>query len=201
MNSQLATVLAVISAQLDNLIQTTESYNQTLNRIITKVEKKSENTNSPMNLYTSNELIQIIVANDRLKKGITVIRLNPKRIKHENPTPPVATHMIKESRDRDYSKLSPTIKCYKCQGYGHVAANCPTPVKAPQVREPPVTNSEPLPPLLPTSPSSLPLLLTPTVIVCSGHQHLPPLLLTPTPMITELVDVLSEELICHVEES
>ena len=42
---------------------------------------------------------------------------------------------------------------------------------------------------------------TPTVIVCSGRQHLPPLLLTPIPMITELADVLSEEPICLVEES
>ena len=31
--------------------------------------------------------------------------------------------------DREFSKLTPIIKCYKCQGYGHVAANCPTPVK------------------------------------------------------------------------
>ena len=42
---------------------------------------------------------------------------------------------------------------------------------------------------------------TPTVIVYYGRQHLPPLLPTPTPMITELVDVLSEEPICHVKES
>jgi len=155
MNFQLATTLAAISAQLDNLIQATESSNQTLDRIITKVEKKSDNT----------------------------------------------TSVIKESSDRDYSKLSLTIKCYKCQGYGHVAANCPTPIKVAHVREPPLTNSEPLPPLLPTPPSSLSLLSTPTVIVCYGRQHLPPLLPTPTPMITELVDVLSEEPICHVKES
>ena len=31
--------------------------------------------------------------------------------------------------DREFSKLAPAIKCYKCQGYGHVAANYPTPVK------------------------------------------------------------------------
>ena len=155
MNFQLATALAAISAQLDNLIQATESSNQTLDRIITKVEKKSDNT----------------------------------------------TSVIKESSDRDYSKLSPTIKCYKCQGYGHVAANCPTLIKVAQVRKPPVINSEPLPLLLPTPPSPLYLLSTPTVIVCSDRQHLPPLLPTPTPMITELVDVLSEEPICQAEES
>ena len=160
MNSQLATALAAISAQLDNLIQITESSNQTLDRIITKVEKKPE-----------------------------------------NPTLLVATPVIKESSDRDYSKLSPTIKCYKCQGYGHVAANCPTPVKVHQVREPPVTNSELLPPLLSTPPSPLPLLSTPTVIVCFDRRPLPLLLPTPSPVITEIVDVLSEEPICQVEES
>ena len=96
MDSQLATTLAAISAQLDNLIQITESYNHTLDRIITKVEKKSDNTSSPVNPYTSNELIQTVVANDRLKKGIPVIRLDPKRIKSENPTLPVTTPVIKE---------------------------------------------------------------------------------------------------------
>jgi len=114
MDSQLATALVAISAQLDNLIQTTESSNQTLNRIITKVEKKSDNAISPVNPYNSNELVQIIVGNDRLKKVIPVIRLDPKRIKPKNPTLLVATPVIKESSDRDYSKLSLTIKCYKC---------------------------------------------------------------------------------------
>jgi len=102
--------------------------------------------------------------------------------------------MIKESSDRDFSKLSPTIKRYKCQGYGHVAATCPTPVKVAQVRELPVTNPEPLPPLLQTQPSSLPLLSTPTVIVYFDRRLLPPLLLTPSPVIAELIEVLSEDL-------
>ena len=31
--------------------------------------------------------------------------------------------------DREFSQLTPTIKCYKCQEYGHVAANCPSPIK------------------------------------------------------------------------
>jgi len=129
-----------------------------------------------------------------------VNRLDPKRIKPENLTLPVVMPVIKESSDRDYSKLSLTIKCYKCQGYGHVAANYLTIVKVAEVREP-VTNSEPLPPLLPKPPSPLPLLSTPTVIVCSGRQHLLPLLPTSIPMITKLVDVLSEEPIYPVEES
>ncbi|XP_020250396.1 uncharacterized protein LOC109827789, partial [Asparagus officinalis] len=28
--------------------------------------------------------------------------------------------------ERDFSKIGPHVKCYKCQGYGHVVANCPT---------------------------------------------------------------------------
>ena len=107
-----------------------KSSNQSQDRIITKVKKKSDNTISPVNPYTSDELFQIVIANnDRLKKGTPVIRLDPKKIKPENLTLPVATLVIKESSDKDYSNLSPMIKCYKCQGYWHVAANCPTPVK------------------------------------------------------------------------
>ena len=66
----------------------------------------------------------------------------------------------------------PTIQGNKCQGYGHVAVNCPTPVKITKVKKLPVTNPEPLPPLLPT----------PSVVVCSGRQHLPPLLPTSSPV-------------------
>ena len=29
-----------------------------------------------------------------------------------------------KSTGKDFSTLSPIIKCYKCQGYVHVAANC-----------------------------------------------------------------------------
>ena len=60
MNSQLATALAAISAQLDNLTQITESSNQTLDRIITKVEKEII-TISDINLPdipTSNQDVQ-----------------------------------------------------------------------------------------------------------------------------------------------
>jgi len=47
--------------------------------------------------------------------------------------------------------------------------------------------------LLPTPLFSLPL-LSATVIVCSGRQLLPPLLPTPSLVIAELVDALSEDL-------
>ena len=69
---------------------------------------------------------------------------------------------------RDLFKISPIIKCYKCEWYVYVAANCPTPIRVSKVREPPVTNPELFPSLQSTS----------TVIVCSSNQPLPPLLPT-----------------------
>ena len=64
------------------------------------------------------------------------------------------------------------IQYIKCQCYGHVAVNCPNPIKVTKVKKPSVINQE----------SHLPLLLTPTVIVCSDRQPLPPLLLSPSPV-------------------
>ena len=88
------------------------SSNQSLGRIITKVEKKSDNSICPVNPYTSDEQIHIVVANnDRLKRDIPMTRLDPRRIKPENLILPVALLVIKESSDNDYSRLSPTIKC------------------------------------------------------------------------------------------
>ena len=34
-----------------------------------------------------------------------------------------------KSTERDFSTLSHIIKCYNCQGYGHITANCPSPFK------------------------------------------------------------------------
>ena len=65
----------------------------------------------------------------------------------------------------------PTIQGNKCQGYRHVAVNCPRPVKVIKVKEPSVTNSESFPSLL----------LTHTVVY-SGQQPLLSLLLTPSPV-------------------
>ena len=91
----------------------------------------------------------------------------------------------------------PTIQGNKCQGYGHIAVNCPTPVKVTKVKKPPVTNPEPLPPLLPT----------PSVVICSDRQHLSPLLPTSSP-VRVVIDKLyvtntesdSEEFTYQVEE-
>ena len=71
-----------------------------------------------------------------------------------------------QNTKRDFFTLRPAIQCNKCEGYGHVAVICSSPVK---VKEPPVTNPESLPPLL----------STPTVVVYSSRQPLPPLLSTP----------------------
>ena len=31
-----------------------------------------------------------------------------------------------KNTEKDFFKISPITKCYKCQGYGHVDANCPS---------------------------------------------------------------------------
>jgi len=71
-----------------------------------------------------------------------------------------------------FTSYHPAIQGNKCEGYGHIAVNCPTPVKVTKVKEPYVINPESLPLLLPT----------PTVIVYSDCQPLPPLLPTPSPV-------------------
>ena len=110
---------------------------------------------------------------------------------------------ISKNTENDFSKTSLTTMCYKCQGYWHVAANCSNPFKiaindrvfietlkpdsiiSPKVthmiKEFTVTRPFPSLTLLPTPPSPPPLLSTPTIVTCFGHQPLPPPLLTPSP--------------------
>jgi len=102
-----------------------------------------------------------------------------------------------QNTKRDFSTLRPAIHCYNCQDYGYVAANCPCPVKAVEVRKSPVINLEPHPSLL----------STPVVIVYSGCQPLPSLLSTPSPLRVSFdklnfinTDSDSKEFIYHAEE-
>jgi len=76
--------------------------------------------------------------------------------------------------DQVFKSISYSLAIHdkKYQGYGHVAVNCPNPIKVTKVKKPSVIDQESLPPLLPT----------PTVIVCSDRQPLPPLLPTPNPV-------------------
>src|SRR3954471_1099519 len=57
----------------------------------------------------------------------------PRSQVYKTPTPKYDHFPIQKSDhkndDKDFTKLSPIIKCYKCQGYGHVAAICTTIVK------------------------------------------------------------------------
>jgi len=79
--------------------------------------------------------------------------------------------------DQSFKSTSyrPAIQYNKCQGYGHVAVNCPNSIKVTKVKEPSFIN-----------PKSLPLLLSiPTVIVYSDRQPLPPLL--PSPSLVRIV--------------
>jgi len=40
------------------------------------------------------------------------------------------------------SKVSPTIKCYKCQEYRHIVANYPSPIRITIIGETPIDNPE-----------------------------------------------------------
>ena len=102
--------------------------------------------------------------------------------------------MIKVFSDRDFSKLSTTIKCYKCQGYRHVAAKYPStfkiaitdgvPIEAPKpdstislkvthaIKEFTITRPLLFPALLSTPPSLPPLLPISIVVTCFDHQSL-----------------------------
>ena len=42
----------------------------------------------------------------------------------------------------DFAKVSPTIKCYRCQGYQHIATNCSSPSKIALINGLPVVESE-----------------------------------------------------------
>ena len=91
----------------------------------------------------------------------------------------------------------PAIQGNKCQGYEHVAVNCPSTVKVTKIKKPSVTNSESFHLLLPT----------PIVVICPSRQHLPPLLSTPSPFIVATDKLFitesesdSEEFIYQVEE-
>ncbi|XP_073012262.1 uncharacterized protein [Typha latifolia] len=47
-----------------------------------------------------------------------------------------------KSVEKDFSKVNPWVKCYKCQGYGHVAANCASPYKISLIEKPFEEDSE-----------------------------------------------------------
>ena len=104
-----------------------------------------------------------------------------------------------KTTEKDFSKISLTTKCYKCQGYRYIAANCPNLFKIVINDGVPIEAHKPiislkvthmvkefivirpfssLALLTPLSPPSL--LLTPTVVTYFGHQSLSPPLLTPS---------------------
>ena len=124
----------------------------------------------------------------------------------------IPTVRVKEKFDNNKSKNAgknfskiPKTKCYKCKGYGHVVANCPSPFKIdindgvlieahksdntisskvnPVIKEFIDTRPFPSSALLPTPPSPPPLLLTPVVVSYFSYQLLPPLLATPSPFL------------------
>ena len=50
---------------------------------------------------------------------------------------------IGKSIEKDFSKVSPTMKCYMRQVYGHVTANCSSPVKIVIINGMPIAEPEP----------------------------------------------------------
>jgi len=82
-----------------------------------------------------------------------------------------------------FTSYHPAIQSNKCHGYGHVAVNCPSSVNVTKVKGPSVTNSESLPPLLPT-----------LSVVCLSRQHIPPLLSTLSPFIVAIDKLFITEL-------
>jgi len=84
--------------------------------------------------------------------------------KSNSPISPVVMPVIKEFNERNLFKLSPMIKCYMCQGYGHVAVSCLSRKSYGTT----LTNTKPFP-----------LLLSTPIVVCSD-QLLPLLLSIPS---------------------
>jgi len=71
----------------------------------------------------------------------------PNRSQSQMSTPKIDTNAVEKntkgkSTERDFFKTNLTIKYYKCQVYGHVAANCPSLVKVIIDKKLLVTNSE-----------------------------------------------------------
>ena len=63
--------------------------------------------------------------------------------KSDSPISHVVAPVIKEFSDREFSKVSLTIKFYRCQDYGHIAVNYSSSMKVAKVTEPSVTSKTP----------------------------------------------------------
>jgi len=99
-----------IMVKLNNLLQISDNMNKTLNRIITKSTPPTEQPQ--MEPYTTDELIEMVVSNnDMLNRGVTVIKLDPERIKSENAIPLEVTPVFKKSSDLILKDLPDQLLC------------------------------------------------------------------------------------------
>ena len=71
-----------------------------------------------------NNLLQIMNSfNQNSKSSVPCVILTVREVKKKSDNNKI------RNTEEDFSKIRPTTKCYKYQGYGHVAANCPNPFK------------------------------------------------------------------------
>jgi len=73
---------------------------------------------------------------------VSILTASKVRLQSPRQIPKTSVENKCKGIDKEFSKLTPTIKCYKCQGYGHVTANCASPVKIALVNEVPKVVSE-----------------------------------------------------------
>ena len=92
---------ADIMAKLDSLTQEASAF-----RLYVKQLKENINR----------VVIKLETHNQNLKSGTTFVI-------------PTAGEENSDNNESTNSKISLTTKCYKCQGWGHVAANCPSSFK------------------------------------------------------------------------
>jgi len=90
----------------------------------------------------SNSISKGHVQTTRSNSGSYSNRFQSQTATHRADTKGKSVENKDKGVDKEFSKSTPTIKYYKCQGYGHVAANCPTPVKIALINEEPEVVSE-----------------------------------------------------------
>ena len=106
--AQLASAFVAMLATLDNMIQITSTWNQRLDRVASRLTP------------TAREVVEEYGSTTQPHRS----SIHPLEFKTN-----VKNKNINKNRDIkwDFFKISLMIKCYKCQDYGHVVVNCPSP--------------------------------------------------------------------------
>ena len=100
--------LAYLIAKLDSLTQEANTFcldakrlKENVNSVVTKLETRNQNP----------------------KSSTTCVIPTAREIEEKSD------NNKSKNIEKDFFKLSPIIKCYKCQAYRHIVANCPSPFK------------------------------------------------------------------------